>query len=106
MKTLSTLILLLASSVCSAAEVLMLWDAVATRTDGEVITGAVDYRIFKNGIEQPATTDLSYTIDAESADVLCVAAREAEGYTSEADCRTLPAMPNSPELRIQITFDL
>ena len=106
MRMLGVLILLLVSSVSFGAEVIMSWDAVTTRTDGEVITGAIDYRIFKNGIEQPATTELSYTIDAESADLLCVAAREAEGFTSTLSCRTLPSMPESPELRIQITFDL
>lgn len=106
MKILSVLILLAVSSVCSAAEVVMSWDAVTTREDGQAITGAIDYRIFKNDIEQPSTSELSYTLEAVSLDRLCVATREAEGFTSTLSCRTLPDVPNSPELRIQIIFDL
>ena len=39
MRMLGVLILLLVSSVSFGAEVIMSWDAVTTRTDGEVITG-------------------------------------------------------------------
>lgn len=109
MKILSALILLLSCSVCSAATITAKVNPITTRVNGDLITGDVDYLFYVEGVEQVATADTSATFEADSGQEICVRVRVIENDITDLsaeNCKTLPFSPSTPDIQIQIIFNI